>query len=507
MGYQVLSGHMRRAPVEGRLPVSIAVELMVQNLDPSTVPLIQVGDVQHDRYGAEAVTLLAVDDPIPDTIEIYFGRQVINLPRPGALRLPVLAMIGLVLAGVAAARKRTTLALTIGLALVTAEITAFTPGAVAPVEIEPGAVVHRRMGPPIAGRGISTCKSRVSAAETLRNRQASLDGFAGGIVLGNYADWAGVASSGNALTPDGLSHGIDSDGPFPVRRDLIDAANVSVVFSCTPLDVPSLTLVSSVDNLYVYRNESVRPRAYWTCGGVMMTKSATAARLIRSRYDRDGGLQTHAYINVRWTPQLAADSRRTLERRYGLADGVFLDGHTWRYAMDDPSAGTVMALIREAAVEDTHGVDRLTGLLTPPPEPIVDETGSDGDEMLTGTVPCPTRGTVDVTTQDQVDGRLVAIVNAPASGYVFLSEPFYPERKAFVDGQPVTAVKANLAFTVVPVPAGTHELELRYVPTSFRLGMAISGLTLLGWAGWMRRAHMHRKALTSSPAASSAGSA
>jgi uncharacterized membrane protein YfhO len=74
------------------------------------------------------------------------------------------------------------------------------------------------------------------------------------------------------------------------------------------------------------------------------------------------------------------------------------------------------------------------------------------------------------------------------AGYVFLSEPFYPERKAYVDGEPVTAVRANLAFTAVPVPAGAHRLEMRYVPDSFRIGLAISVLTVVGWSAvsWRR---------------------
>ena len=81
------------------------------------------------------------------------------------------------------------------------------------------------------------------------------------------------------------------------------------------------------------------------------------------------------------------------------------------------------------------------------------------------------------------------MVHATVPGYVFLSEPYYPERRAFIDDQPVAALKANLAFTAIPVPAGTHRLELRYVPSSFRLGVGISVLTLLVWAGasWRRR--------------------
>jgi hypothetical protein len=155
--------------------------------------------------------------------------------------------------------------------------------------------------------------------------------------------------------------------------------------------------------------------------------------------------------------------------------------------LEDPSAETVLALIRDAGVEDTSGVDRATGLPTQAPVAMTEEAGGGGTEMLTGTAPCPERGTVDVTVQDQLNGYLLATVRAPASGYVFLSEPFYPEREAFIDGQPVTAVRANLAFTAVPVPPGTHRLELRYVPASFRLGLAISALTLIAWAGWTLR--------------------
>jgi uncharacterized membrane protein YfhO len=74
-------------------------------------------------------------------------------------------------------------------------------------------------------------------------------------------------------------------------------------------------------------------------------------------------------------------------------------------------------------------------------------------------------------------------VNASDAGHVFLSEPFYPQRRAFVDGRPVEAVEANLAFTAVPVPAGRHLVELRHVPTAFHRGLWIGVLTMVVWAG------------------------
>ena len=70
---------------------------------------------------------------------------------------------------------------------------------------------------------------------------------------------------------------------------------------------------------------------------------------------------------------------------------------------------------------------------------------------------------------------------------MFLSEAFYPEREAFVDGRSVTPVRADLAFTAVPVPAGSHQVELRYTPTSFRMGLGLSVLTVIVWTGLSRR--------------------
>jgi uncharacterized membrane protein YfhO len=73
-----------------------------------------------------------------------------------------------------------------------------------------------------------------------------------------------------------------------------------------------------------------------------------------------------------------------------------------------------------------------------------------------------------------------------------MSEPFYVERHAFVDGRRVTPLPANLAFTAVPVGAGRHRVELRYVPESFYLGLGATGLTLAGWTGLARLTRRRR---------------
>lgn len=401
--------------------------------------------------------------------------------EPGWPWLPVVAMAGMVLIAVLASRSFRRAALVAGLTLVAVDMMTFTTGAVSLVPVEPTALVKGWMGPADGGRGISMCENRIGPSEMLLNGQAALDGPAG-IFLDDYADWAYVARYGNPVPEDGLFHGMDSEGLLPARRDLVDLANVSVLFSCRQLTDPSLTLVSRRDSVYVYRNETEWPRAFWTCGGQMLSEAAATDRLLRSRYTREGRLVPETYVNVRWAGGVDEARRRTVEERYQLGEGVALDATTWRYVLGDASIANVIALIQDPAVEDTHGVDRATGVVVPTVLP-ASRASEAGDELVLGTLPCATRATVTVLTQDRPDGGFVADVNAPAMGFVFLSEPHYPERQAFVDGMPVRSVTANLAFTAVPVDAGHHRLELRYVPRSFYLGLGTSGTTLAAWCG------------------------
>ncbi|HEV2435177.1 MAG TPA: YfhO family protein, partial [Verrucomicrobiae bacterium] len=71
-------------------------------------------------------------------------------------------------------------------------------------------------------------------------------------------------------------------------------------------------------------------------------------------------------------------------------------------------------------------------------------------------------------------------VEAPAPALVVVAQAFYHDWHAYVDGQPVPLLRANHAFQALEVPAGRHEVTLRYVDWMFRLGAVISALTLLG---------------------------
>ena len=392
---------------------------------------------------------------------------------PIALAVGVLTVIA---AGMSGWRR---LALVTALAAVVVDLTTLNLGAVGTVPVETDAEIRRWIGPPAGGRAVSLCENRVSAREFLQNREPTVDGLPG-LHLRDYADWAFVAKSGDVPPGSGLYHRISSEGELPARRDLLDMANVSRTVACRRA---ADGRVSGVD---VQRNERSWPRAVWVCGAEAVSRREAIARILRGRYDESGRLQPRHYIKLRWATRVHDARRAELEHVHHLQDGVVVEGVTWKYLLGDASLDAVLAIMRDPDVEDTHGVDRATGAFMPTDElqdSIPEIPGDDTRTMLLpSTTACPEQGHVDLQVMDQPDGRVVARVDAPADGYVFFSEPYYTERRATVDGRRVPMSRANLAFTAVAVPAGQHEVELRYTPSSFYLGSLISGATAAGYA-------------------------
>jgi hypothetical protein len=396
--------------------------------------------------------------------------------------LPLIAAAGLASVLSLASRAAVHAALVVACLVVVVDITAFSAGALHSEPMESREELRAWLGAPDPGRAISICENRLGAGGMLLNGQVSLDGLAG-VHLAAYADWAYITQTGDAPPSDGMYHRIGRESVFPERRDLLNMANVTTIYSCRPLDMPALRMVSHVGPIYTYRNLSAWPRAVWTCGAEEMPRREAIRRMLKGRFDNSGQLVPRYYINVRWAPWVTPEQRRAVETRYKLAEGEEHKGRTWRYAHSDPSTSNSLALIRDSAVEDTQGLDRATGALLEQPDPPEVGTG----ELLTGTKECATQADVKVLVQDQTDGRIILRVSAPADGLVFLSEPYYPEREAFVDGTAVESFKANLAFTAIPVPAGAHRVELRHVPGSFYFGAGVSFATLLAWVAILVR--------------------
>ncbi len=88
--------------------------------------------------------------------------------------------------------------------------------------------------------------------------------------------------------------------------------------------------------------------------------------------------------------------------------------------------------------------------------------------------------------------RVTISLTTDQPGYLVLSDTYYPGWQAAVDGKPATIERANYAFRAVYVPEGTHVVQFVFAPWIWRIGLIISGgtlLILLVWAGlygWRR---------------------
>ncbi len=81
-------------------------------------------------------------------------------------------------------------------------------------------------------------------------------------------------------------------------------------------------------------------------------------------------------------------------------------------------------------------------------------------------------------------------VDSPSNGWLVLSDSFYPGWVVTVDGQRSELLRADYVFRGVAVSAGSHQIEFRYEPLSFRIGSWITGICLLVylslWIGYTR---------------------
>ena len=101
--------------------------------------------------------------------------------------------------------------------------------------------------------------------------------------------------------------------------------------------------------------------------------------------------------------------------------------------------------------------------------------------------PPPERAAPVVLERDDPD-LVRAVVELARAGFLVLADSHDPGWRARVDGEPAEILRANWAFRAVQVPAGRHVVELRYAPTSFRVGLAAAAVVVAlgGFLGWRR---------------------
>ncbi|MBU3698907.1 MAG: YfhO family protein [Candidatus Kapabacteria bacterium] len=113
-----------------------------------------------------------------------------------------------------------------------------------------------------------------------------------------------------------------------------------------------------------------------------------------------------------------------------------------------------------------------------------------------GSVVADTSATARVT--EKSNHRLAISTTSQTQQLLVVSEMFYSEWKAYVDGQPVETIKTNFLLRGIAVPAGTHSVEFRFESPAFENGRTISlaanGITLLiGLGGLLMWSRERRK--------------
>jgi hypothetical protein len=95
--------------------------------------------------------------------------------------------------------------------------------------------------------------------------------------------------------------------------------------------------------------------------------------------------------------------------------------------------------------------------------------------------------------------RISILTEAPATCLLVLSQSYYPAWKAYVEGRRVRIWRANYAFQALEIPAGSHQVELRYEDNYLLAGAVLSGLGLMACATLWFAAHLRNPRLVQTP--------
>lgn len=94
--------------------------------------------------------------------------------------------------------------------------------------------------------------------------------------------------------------------------------------------------------------------------------------------------------------------------------------------------------------------------------------------------------------EEEAPNYLKIHTDSREENYLTLSQAFHPGWEGYIDGKKTDLYRANLALTAIPVPAGSHTVELKYQPQSFWNGLKISLASLFGWIAILIILHLKR---------------
>jgi hypothetical protein len=168
--------------------------------------------------------------------------------------------------------------------------------------------------------------------------------------------------------------------------------------------------------------------------------------------------------NAGWAEPLIMDSSKVRLLYYG-PNSIYRNNNYLPRAW-------IVQRVTAVAPEDTEAIKAV--MSRPTFDPAV-------EAVVEGKLPAElspdTEGLKEVEFLTYSPSQAVLKVNLSAPGLLVFSDIYYPGWNVYVDEvlQPIYAT--NLMMRGVYVPAGQHQLEFRYEPASFRLGLYISGIT------------------------------
>jgi hypothetical protein len=96
---------------------------------------------------------------------------------------------------------------------------------------------------------------------------------------------------------------------------------------------------------------------------------------------------------------------------------------------------------------------------------------------------------------------LELIAQTSSDALLYVNETFYEGTRVTVDGKAASLVRANYAFTAVPLAAGRHTVRISYITPALRAGLLVSGLSWGAAAMWIAVQWRRRRPAVAVPTA------
>lgn len=173
--------------------------------------------------------------------------------------------------------------------------------------------------------------------------------------------------------------------------------------------------------------------------------------------------------------------------RYVSRDAPLANPSLMPYAQDrehgifiyrNPSAKPRFRIYADADVRSVRTPEQaLAGMQTAGAEALFIET--DARENPASAAPCPACAAAQVEIVEASDTLYQVKVDVPQDAWLFLADANYPGWQATVNGVQQTVYSAQVLGKAVRLKAGRNDVAIRFESRSFRLGAAISALSLL----------------------------